>query len=308
MSFVSGFGISNIDILFGQMPRVPQLGEEVFSKNFSMQLGGGPVATIILLANLGVPVKLATYVGHGDFSCFLREQLAWRHISYVNMLQSREPEPLTISSIISCTADRSIVSYRPQKHTFTINEEDLYQFYKGSQIAYIPIEYSSLCKKLKKEGCIIVMDSFWDDNLCMDWYRDIFPYIDYFTPNEKEAMKITETFNAEEALNVLSKYLPLAIVKLGENGCLLRKNGVTTHVPAADFSFVDSTGAGDAFLSGLLYGIYYGYDALDCVRLGNITGGNAITRIGCLTAEMNETDLADYYLKYYHHPLEQKKL
>lgn len=299
MSFVAGFGIANVDLLFGRMARVPQLGEEVFSKSFYRQLGGGPVATIIILARLGVPVKLATYVGHGDFSCFVREQLAWSHVPYTNMNQSREPEPLTISCIISCEEDRSLVSYRPPEQSFAVNEEDLYEFYKGSRIAYVPLEHCHLCKRLKEDGCIIVMDSFWDDRLSMDWYRDILPYVDYFTPNEKEALKITGTSTPEEAIKVLSEHLPTALVKLGKKGCLIRQNGVTTLVPAVNFSCVDSTGAGDAFISGLLYGIYHGYDALNCVRFGNITGGNAVTRIGCLTAEMNEAELLDYYQKYY---------
>ncbi len=291
MSFVAGFGIANVDFLFGHMPRVPRPGEEIYAKSFSRQLGGGPVATMIQLARLNVPVRLATYVGSGDQSAFVREQLALNRVPFVNMHASREAEPLTVSCIISCPEDRALVSYKPSAEAFRVSEDTVYQFYKGAKVAYVPLEHATLCKRLKQEDAVVVMDSFWDDELCMAWYEDVLPYVDYFTPNEKEAMKITGAASVEEALERLNDRLPLAMVKLSEKGCILRRNGVTQHIPGVEVDYVDATGAGDAFLAGLLYGIFYGYGPEDCVRLGNITGASAVTRIGCLAAEMNRREM-----------------
>jgi sugar/nucleoside kinase (ribokinase family) len=299
MSFVAGFGIANVDFLFGHMPRVPKPGEEIYAKSFSRQLGGGPVATMIQLARLSVPVRLATYVGSGDMSSFVREQLAMNRVPFVNMHMSREAEPLNVSCIISCAEDRALVSYRPQPEAFRVSEDTVYQFYKGAKVAYVPLEHAYLCKRLKKEGAVVVMDSFWDDQLCMGWYEDVLPYVDYFTPNEVEALKITGAANVEEALYRLSERLPLAMIKLSEKGCVLRRDGVTEYIPGVPVSYVDATGAGDAFLAGLLYGIFYGLNPADCVRLGNITGASAVTRIGCLTAEMNRMELLDGMERHY---------
>ena len=291
MSFVAGFGIANVDFLFGHMPRVPQPGEEIYAKSFSRQLGGGPVATMIQLARLSVPVRLATYVGSGDQSAFVREQLAQNRVPFVNMHGSREAEPLIVSCIISCPEDRALVSYKPAPEAFQVPEDTVYQFYRGAKVAYVPLEHAYLCKRLKGEGAIVVMDSFWDDGLCMKWYENVLPYVDYFTPNEKEAMKITGAASPEEALKRLAGRLPVAIVKLSEKGCLLRRNGEARHIPGVEVNYVDATGAGDAFLAGLMYGIFYDYGPEDCVRFGNITGANSVTRIGCLAAEMNEGQL-----------------
>jgi sugar/nucleoside kinase (ribokinase family) len=299
MSFVAGFGIANVDFLFGHMPRVPRPGEEIYSKSFSRQLGGGPVATMIQLARLNVPVRLATYVGSGDQSAFVREQLAQNRVPFVNMHGSREAEPLTVSCIISCPEDRALVSYRPPAEAFRVSEDTVYQFYKGAKVAYVPLEHATLCKRLKQEGAVVVMDSFWDDELCMAWYEDVLPYVDYFTPNEKEALKITGAASVEEALERLSERLPIAMVKLSEKGCAIRKNGATEYIPGVPVPYVDATGAGDAFLAGLLYGIFYGCKPEDSVRLGNITGANAVTRIGCLTAEMNRNQMLSQMEKHY---------
>jgi ribokinase len=299
MSFVAGFGIANVDFLFGHMPRVPMPGEEIYAKSFSRQLGGGPVATMIQLARLSVPVRLATYVGSGDQSAFVREQLAQNRVPFVNMHASREAEPLTVSCIISCPEDRALVSYRPPAEAFRVSEDTVYQFYKGARVAYVPLEHAYLCKRLKEEGAVVVMDSFWDDELCMEWYERVLPYVDYFTPNEKEAQKITGAASVEEALERLSGRLPFAMIKLSERGCVIRRAGKTLHIPGVEVPYVDATGAGDAFLAGLLFGIFHGYGPEDCVRLGNITGANAVTRIGCLAAEMNRRELLDGMAAHY---------
>ncbi len=299
MSFVAGFGIANVDFLFGHMPRVPCPGEEIYAKSFSRQLGGGPVATMIQLARLNVPVRLATYVGSGDQSAFVREQLALNRVPFVNMHMSREAEPLTVSCIISCPEDRALVSYRPSEEAFRVLPDTVYQFYRGAKVAYVPLEHAGHCRRLKEEGAVVVMDSFWDDALTMDWYKDVLPYVDYFTPNEKEAMKLTGAASPEEALERLAERMPFAMVKISERGCLVRKDGRTVHIPGVEVPYVDATGAGDAFLAGLLYGIFHDIGPEDAVRLGNITGANAVTRIGCLAAEMNRREMLAQMEKHY---------
>jgi sugar/nucleoside kinase (ribokinase family) len=285
--------------------RLPKLGEEVFSKGFTITLGGGPPATLVALHRLGIPVRLGTFLGKGQFSKLAQKKLNEYGVNYINMYQGDEPEPLIITSVISTGGDRSFVSYQPEHpgsselERFYATEGQVYELYKGSRIAYVTLGYEDVWKRLKKEGCILVMDAAWKDDMHIDWYKNIFPYIDYFTPNEKEAPKLTNTNSPEEALNVLAEYIPNPIVKLSKNGCIIKENGKTVHIKAADhFDSIDATGAGDAFLAGLMYGIYKGYNTRDAVILGNITGGNCVTQIGCLTAELDEEKLQIYYRNF----------
>ena len=57
------------------------------------------------------------------------------------------------------------------------------------------------------------------------------------------------------------------------------------------FKNKDSTGAGDAFLAGLCYGLFYDYPLKDCIEFGNITGGKAVTAVGALSAYVTEKEL-----------------
>ena len=110
MNSVGGFGIANVDIIFGNAHRMPKLGEEVYSESCSKQLGGGAVATLIQLSRLGVPVKLATYIGEGPLSRYLVKELEKDKIEYTNMLSTDEEDPVTLSCVVSCRQDRGIVS------------------------------------------------------------------------------------------------------------------------------------------------------------------------------------------------------
>lgn len=295
MRRVAGFGIANIDIIFGQAQRMPLLGEEIYSGTLSRQLGGGAVATMIQLSRLGVPVKLATYIGKGDLSRFLIKELDRHHIDYTNMLCTEEEDPVTLSAVVSCPGDRGIISYKPDPCAFRTDMDKIYRFYEGSEIAYVSLEHKEIYPELKKSGCLIVLDSAWDDAMCLSDYQDAFPHIDYFIPNAKEAMQLTGAASAEEALEILSHHLKVPIIKNGEQGSLYFDRGRIACVRPYPAKHKDSTGAGDAFAAGLIYGLFHRYPLQDCIRFGNISGANAVTKIGCLSAEIDEETLLSRY-------------
>ncbi|HYE69298.1 MAG TPA: carbohydrate kinase family protein [Anaerovoracaceae bacterium] len=303
---IASMGKICIDLIYSDVERLPKLGEEVFSKGFTITLGGGPPATMIALHRLGIPVKLGTFLGEGQFSRMAQKWLKDSHVNYINLYQGDEPEPLIITSVISTGEDRSFVSFQPgnpnasELEKYYATESQVYEHYKGCRIAYATLGYEDVWKRLKKEGSLLVMDAAWHDDMHIDWYKNVFPYIDYFTPNEKEAPKLTNTSTPEEALDVLAEYIPNPIVKLSKNGCIIKENGKTVHIKAANqFVSIDATGAGDAFLAGLMYGIYKGYSTRDSVILGNISGGNSVTQIGCIAADMDEESLQKYYESFH---------
>ena len=74
MSFLASVGVTNVDLMYVGMPRVPQEGEEIFSQDFRVLLGGGAPGTAVNAARLGIPTRLATYLGSDLFSGFARAQ------------------------------------------------------------------------------------------------------------------------------------------------------------------------------------------------------------------------------------------
>ena len=75
------FAQMNLDLIFQGFDRMPQPGEEVFAKRFTMQLGGGPIVCPIVLEQLGFRVRLGTFLGQDDVSDLCRRLLDQRGFS-----------------------------------------------------------------------------------------------------------------------------------------------------------------------------------------------------------------------------------
>ena len=71
MGFVGGAGFANLDLLYAGLEKIPEEGQEVYAREFDMQLGGGVPATMINLSRLGIDSKLLTFVGEDFFSQFV---------------------------------------------------------------------------------------------------------------------------------------------------------------------------------------------------------------------------------------------
>ncbi len=86
----------------------------------------------------------------------------------------------------------------------------------------------------------------------------------------------------EEALRAIAKKCSIAIVKVGANGSYIRKGTEEIKVSAIPVEKVnrDTTGAGDYFASGFLYGLTCGYSLEKCAKIGSILSGNVIQVIG----------------------------
>lgn len=292
MSFIAGAGLTNIDLLYTGVERIPDIGEEVYSKGFELQLGGGLPATLINLSRLGVPVKLATELGHDMFSDFAMTEFEKYGITPLNLYRS-DGIPVNITSAIILKDDRSFVTYG--KGGIEPDNDAVERFYNmshGSKITLMQCGgFLEAYRKLHDEGTTLVLDTGWDDELSVAKYREYLEIADYYTPNKKEALKITNTNTPEEALNILDNFFEKPIVKLDKDGCIGKEDGRQIYIKSTDVNCVDSTGAGDAFLAGFAYGLFTDSPFEKCLLYGNITGGNCVTKVGALTANINAHEL-----------------
>ena len=105
MAFIAGAGAANVDLLYENMPKIPDIGEEVYTDKFSLQLGGGLPATLINLGRLGIETKIATELGDDMFSAFAREKFCENGVTPVNIYKGNGI-PLNITSAIILENDR----------------------------------------------------------------------------------------------------------------------------------------------------------------------------------------------------------
>lgn len=296
MAFIAGAGATNVDLLYQGFDRLAGVGEELYCKDFSLQLGGGLPATLINLGRLGISTKIATELGNDIFSNFAKEKFTQNGVNPTN-LYSGEGIPLNITSAIILPKDRTFYTYG--KGNIEPDDKALETFYsiaRGSKICMMQLGgFLPVYKKLKEEGTILVLDTGWDDEMSIKKYRDYLELADYYTPNRKEAMKITGSDTPEDAAHALKQYFKKVVVKVDADGCIGIDGDEEFFVPSIEeFVNVDSTGAGDAFLAGFMYGLFYDYSLKDCIKFGNVTGGKAVTAVGALSGYVSEKELFEY--------------
>ena len=290
MSFVAGAGSINIDLLFEGLPRIPNEGEELYSRGFSLQMGGGVSATLLNLAGLGVPVRIQTGLGNDMFSDFARRTFASFGVEPYNLADGTTGIPLNIPAALLTPSDRTFVSYTDG---LPMDDARIYENSRGAKIVQMGVGSLEAYRRLKADGAILVFDTGWDDAMSLETYREYLELADYYTPNQKEALKITGTDQPADAARVLTQFFDKVIVKLDKDGCLILEDGQERIIPNIPVVHRDSTGAGDAFLAGFLYGLYHDYSFAQSVLFGNITGGTCVTAVGCLTARLTEDELLD---------------
>jgi sugar/nucleoside kinase (ribokinase family) len=125
------------------------------------------------------------------------------------------------------------------------------------------------------------------DPLCVDRYRDEFlelmrgGTVDIVFANESEVKSLYQTSSFETALELIRKDCRLAAVTRSEKGSVIVSPIETAVVPAIEIDrLVDTTGAGDLYAAGFLYGYTSGRSLADCGRLGSLAAGLCIQQVG----------------------------
>lgn len=99
--------------------------------------------------------------------------------------------------------------------------------------------------------------------------------------NREEAQHVTGR-PAYAAIEVLAEWLPVAVVKLGAEGSLVARGGEVVHVPAFAVDVRDTTGAGDAYGGGFLYGWLQGWTPARCGELGSRIASLTVGQVGAV--------------------------
>ncbi|RJG43202.1 adenosine kinase [Mesorhizobium sp. DCY119] len=125
------------------------------------------------------------------------------------------------------------------------------------------------------------------DPFCVDRYRDEFldlmrtGTVDIVFANESEAKSLYQTESFEQALELIRKDCKIAAVTRSELGSVIVRGDETVTVDAIEIEkLVDTTGAGDLYAAGFLFGYTSGRSLADCGKLGSLAAGLVIQQIG----------------------------
>jgi len=140
----------------------------------------------------------------------------------------------------------------------------------------------TVAEKAKAAGLITAIDlcSYNVVEANRDFLNEIITkYIDIVFANEEEAKALTG-MEPRKALDEIASKVKIAVVKIGSKGSIIKSGEASWDIGVIDVKPVDTTGAGDLYASGFLYGLSEGKPLETCGNYGAISSGNVIEFIG----------------------------
>lgn len=249
--------------------------------------GGSAANTACALANLGGEAGYVGKIGKDETGTFYRKALQKNGVD-THLLTSELPSGFS-SVLISPDGERTLATYLGASGTLKSTDlsRDLFEGYAYLYIeGYLLQDHELVIRAMqlaKEMGLQICLDMA-SYNI-VEAERDFFDmlitkYVDIVFANESEAFAYTGK-EAPEALEEIASKCSIAIVKTGRKGSLIKKG--TEYIEAKPLEVkkvVDTTGAGDFYAAGFMYGLTCGYSLEKCAQISSILAGHVIQVVG----------------------------
>ena len=271
-------------------------------KDISYSCGGSCPNTMVTLSSLGINTTLAGSIGNDDLGRMYRSQL--KKSGVVDQLVYKEGAT-TGTSIILLTPDkeRTMNTYLGANRLYSpedvveksVEEADLFYFTgymwdTDSQQKSV-MKALEICKKMGKKVVFDVADPFAVGRYRQTFHSLISEYCDIVFANSEEARYLMDNYDPYECCKSLGKLCPVAIVKNGKKGSFVSENKVITQISSYGEAIpIDTTGAGDTYAAGFLYGYLTGHSCVDSCNIASYLAGKIISRLG---AQFNDEELME---------------
>lgn len=268
--------------------KLQQINEHFSQMETHFSSGGSAANTMLGLTSLGAVTGFIGKIGNDNYGNFFRENLIKNKIEDKLLVSPDLPSGVA-SAFISPDGERTFGTYLGAAATLKAEELSL-EMFKG--YAYLFIEGYLVqdhdmilhAIELAKEAGLQICLDLSSYNIVegdLDFFTLLInKYVDIVFANEEEAKAFTGK-EPEEALGLIGKQCSIAIVKVGCKGSYIRKGTEEIKIDAIPVcKVVDTTGAGDFFAAGFLYGLTCGYSLEKCAKIGSILSGNVIQVIG----------------------------
>lgn len=252
-------------------------------------------------ARLGLRTAFIGKVGNDTFGRFMLESLNARDIDTSGVIVDDHIKT-GLSVMLSRGTDRAILTYPgsiAELQSSDINWDIIRHarhLHLGSYFLldklrpYIP----ELFKIARQSGLSVSLDTNYDPTeKWNDYLQETLQNVDVFLPNEVELQAITGTPDSKAALQSLS-HIPVVAVKCGAQGGIAQHAQETVRAASIPVKVVDTTGAGDSFDAGFIYGYLNNWTPTKSLQLASICGSLSTRGIGGTTAQPTLEEAAVY--------------
>lgn len=270
-----------------------------------LKSGGSAANTITGLAELGISTSFIAKISDDEMGEVFKNDLIKSKIE--PKLQYSQTGTGTAVTLISKDSERTFATHLGASIELSANDLTN-ELFKNADLFYIEgylVQNHELLEKAvdlaKKNNQKIFLDlasyNVVEENI--DFLKHILAnYVDVVFANEEEAKAISGK-EPREAILDLANYCKIAIVKIGKKGSLILTQNKLTEVEIIKANSVDTTGAGDLYAAGFIYGYAHQASMEVCGKLGSLLSGNVIENVGAKIKSDKWPDIiktADNYL------------
>jgi sugar/nucleoside kinase (ribokinase family) len=260
----------------------------------SLVSGGSACNTAVGVGRLGGITRFVGKLGEDELGEIFAQDLNRNHVQSV-IFYGKNPTGCVLS-VITPDAQRSMFTYLGAASEMRPDEihsdcfRDAAVVHVEGYLLFNRALMSAVLASAKEAGALISLDlaSFNVVEESKDILDEIIPeYVDILIANEDEALAYSGHSDEDEALEALAKHVDLAVLKIGARGSRVALNGRRLNIPphGNGDAAVDTTGAGDLWAAGFLFGLVNGYSLEHSGRLASACGYEVCQVVGAKIPE-----------------------
>ncbi|MFT3743730.1 MAG: PfkB family carbohydrate kinase [Pyrinomonadaceae bacterium] len=274
-----GFGTNAVDYLI-RVPEYPRFASKIELSEYSMQAGGEVASSMLGLSRLGLKTAYAGRFGDDPAGKIGLDSLVAETVdsTYCEVIPGAMTQ-IAFIVIDEHSGERTVIWQRDKKLSYSAAEAPLEAAVRG-RVLHLTAHDTAACiamaKAAKQAGVVVSADI---DNV-FDGIEKLLPLVDVCIFSAEFPANLVGISNSEEALIELSSRFscPITGITLGESGSLLYVGGKFIRTPGFQVpgGCADTTGAGDAFRTGFLYGMLAGKNIEE-----SAAAANAVAALNC---------------------------
>jgi sugar/nucleoside kinase (ribokinase family) len=252
-----------------------------------MASGGSAANTIHGLAGLHVPAGFIGTVGSDPMGDFFHEDLNRSGISPI--LTRSTSDTGSSRALVSPDGERTMATFLGAAIELSAERLDPQEFSNYDHLhleGYLVLNHQLVEKALEyahRFNMTVSLDlaSYNVVEANLDFLKRIVrDHVDVVFANEEEARAFTGHIDPRQALDSIARLCETAVVKIGDKGSLISLRGQKCEVGVIPVRCLDTTGAGDLYAAGFLYGLVNGLSPESCGSAGSLLAGKVIEEAG----------------------------
>ena len=289
MKKLSILGIFVADLAF--FGKIPKVGETILGKEFVVGPGGKGSNQAVAAGKAGASVEFITKIGNDDYGKMALKTYKETKVGIKNVFESNSHSTGVAAILLDKETGNNAISVVPgAAGALTKGDIDNAKDTIINSSIFLtqleaPMDVVCYALKMAKENNVTTI---LNPAPAAKLDKEIFPLVDYFTPNETEAsFYIDEEINTvEDAKKYVTQILDLgiknALITLGEKGVYFANKDTNHFEPSLDLQnkVVDTSGAGDAFNGAFATSLCEGKSVNEAIKFANCYAGISTTRIG----------------------------